>query len=211
MYLSRVQLNTGKRSTKLALASPARIHGAVENCFTDREERKLWRVDRLGGDEYLLILSPEKPCLSGLKEQFGFPGTPDEIRSYDEFLDRIEEGSVWQFRLAANPVHAVKKEGEAREDRGKVMAHATERYQLEWLEGRALKNGFSIDRDSTLVVSSEWKVFYRKGSTARVTLRETVFQGLLRVEDPPLFRNALTCGIGRGKAYGMGLLTVMRV
>ena len=36
------------------------------------------------------------------------------------------------------------------------------------------------------------------------------FEGLLRVTDAALFREALTRGIGRGKAYGLGLLTLMR-
>ena len=36
------------------------------------------------------------------------------------------------------------------------------------------------------------------------------YEGLLTVTDVQAFREALTNGIGRGKAYGMGLLTVMR-
>ena len=35
------------------------------------------------------------------------------------------------------------------------------------------------------------------------------FEGILTVTDPELFCRALTEGIGRGKAYGMGMMTVM--
>ena len=36
------------------------------------------------------------------------------------------------------------------------------------------------------------------------------YEGLLTVTDAAKFREALTSGIGRGKAYGLGLLTVVR-
>lgn len=36
------------------------------------------------------------------------------------------------------------------------------------------------------------------------------YEGTLRVVNPLLFRQALTNGIGRGKAYGLGLLTIVR-
>lgn len=208
MYLSRVKLNANKRSTELALASPNKFHGAVESCFLDKADRKLWRIDKLGGNYYLLILSPEKPCLSNIKDQYGFQESADEIKNYDKFLQKIEEGSVWQFRLVANPTYTVKKE---RNERGKVKAHVSERYQMEWLNDKALSNGFSVLTEGSCVVGSEWKVFYKKGYTSKVRFKETVFQGILRVEDLALFQNALIHGIGRGKAYGMGMLTIMRV
>ena len=42
-------------------------------------------------------------------------------------------------------------------------------------------------------------------------LLAVTYEGVLTVTDTELFCKALTEGIGRGKAYGMGLLTVARV
>ena len=42
-----------------------------------------------------------------------------------------------------------------------------------------------------------------------VSLLAVTYEGLLTVTDAALFRRTLTEGIGRGKAYGLGLLTVM--
>lgn len=207
LYLSRVRLNVKKRSTQLALASPNKFHGAVERCFLDKNERKLWRVDKLGNNYYLMILSPEKPCFSSIKEQFGFCGDMDEIKCYDNFLQSIQKDSVWQFRLAANPTRSI-DDGDKK--RGKVVAHVSEKYQMEWLKKKALKNGFTVLTDGSCVVESEWKTFYKNDNGSRVRLKETVFQGILRVDDVKLFQNALVNGIGRGKAYGMGLITIMR-
>ena len=42
-------------------------------------------------------------------------------------------------------------------------------------------------------------------------LREATYEGVLTVTDVDKFKELLCNGIGRGKAYGMGLLTVMRL
>lgn len=208
MYLSRVRLNVEKRNTQLVLASPNKIHGAVERCFSEKGERKLWRIDKLGGNYYLLIVSPEKPCFSDIKKKYGYVEDADEIKSYDRFLQSIQDGSIWQFRLVANPTRS---ENKGQETRGKVVAHVSERYQMEWLNEKSLKNGFTILTEGSCVVGSDWKTFSRNGSRSKVRLKEAVFQGVLKVDNADLFRKALINGIGRGKAYGMGLMTIMSV
>lgn len=198
----------------MAMASPSKFHGAVENCFAVedhsslRENRKLWRIDRLGGNYYMLLLSPDKPDLGEIKEQFGFEEDMDEIKGYDALLERITEGSIWQFRLTANPTHTVKN---GKQERGKVVAHASDKFQMEWLYQKAEQNGFTVLTEDSCIVESDWKIFYKRENKNRVRLKETTYQGVLRVDHEDLFRNALINGVGRGKAYGMGLLTVMRV
>ena len=208
LYLSRIRLNTQKRSTQLALASPSKFHGAVEACCNYSNERKLWRIDPLKGNRYLLLLSPEKPNLTSIKEQYGYPEDADEIKCYDALLDNITEGSIWQFRLTANPTHSLPPSGSGR---GKVVAPTSEKYQMEWLTKKASQNGFSLLSDESCVISSGWKAFHKANTKKKVQIKETTYQGILRVDEVSLFREALTHGIGRGKAYGMGLLTVMRL
>ena len=71
MYLSRVELDPTRRSTMAALAAPQKLHGAVESAFGGERCRRLWRLDRLGEQLYLLLLSEDAPELSGVVEQFG--------------------------------------------------------------------------------------------------------------------------------------------
>ena len=71
MYLSRIKLNTSLRKTMQALAAPNLFHGAIESSETDERTRKLWRIDTLYGDRYLLILSENKTDFSTVAEQFG--------------------------------------------------------------------------------------------------------------------------------------------
>lgn len=205
MYLSRVLLNLSKRKTQMAFVSPNKFHGAVEEAFPEKEKRTLWRVDTLRGKHYLLILSVSKPDLSGIVEQFGYPGVGGETREYDGLLDRIKKGSVWRFRLAANPVHSLGTE----RGRGKVAAHVSEKYQMEWLMKQSEKKGFCILPESLCVRESNWKIFNKKNSPQKVRLLQVVFEGVLQVEDVEIFKDTLVNGIGRGKAYGMGLLTIV--
>ena len=208
--MSRVRLNTENRATQMAMVSPNKFHGAVEGCFEKEEQRKrnLWRIDSLHGQQYLMIVSRERPALDRIREQFGYCDDADEIKNYDVLLNSIEESSVWHFRLTANPTHSVKQEGTTR---GKVTAHVSERYEMEWLEQKARQNGFSVLTEGSCVAGSDWKIFRKEGRGPRVRLKEVIYEGILRVEDVDLFRNALVNGIGRGKAYGMGMITIMRI
>ncbi len=206
MYLSRIQLDISKRRTQLALASPSKLHGAVEEAFSQKQRRNLWRIDTLGGNTYLLILSSEKPQLSNITDQFGYENIAGESKNYGKLLSRVEKGSTWHFRLVANPTRSIKKEGE----RGKVTAHTAEKYQLEWLKLQSEKKGFYIFPDTVRVQGSNWKVFYKQGSKQKVRILEVAFEGRLKVEDADVFKDALVNGIGREKAYGMGLLTIAR-
>ena len=207
MYLSRVELDSTRRSTMTALAAPQKFHGAVERAFSGERRRRLWRLDRLGEKLYLLVLSEEIPDLSGAAEQFGTGAVP-ETRNYDPLLERITPGSRWQFRLAANPTKSCKDPVDP-QARGTVMAHCTTQYQKQWLLDRAAKHGFVLTEDSFTVTRVQWHHFAKHG-TRPVSLLAVTYEGVLQVTDPEEFRALLCQGMGRGKAYGLGLLTVMR-
>lgn len=204
MYLSRVELNLMHRAVAKALVSPNMLHGAIEQSFAGPRGRNLWRIDTIGDKTWLLVLSHDKPDFTRLAVQFGASGW--ESRAYEPLLQRIEEGSVWHFRLTANPT--VSKSG-ARDERGKVLGHITPAYQKQWLFARAEKHGFSLSEQEFDIVQSRWLRF-RKGTEGGrpVTLLSVTYEGSLTVTDPTKFTQALTEGIGRGKAYGLGLLTV---
>jgi len=44
--------------------------------------------------------------------------------------------------------------------------------------------------------------------SGRVTLQTVTFEGIARITDPELTRRSLLGGVGAGKAYGLGLLTL---
>lgn len=206
MYLTRMELDTSKRKCAMALSSPGLFHGAIEEAFPQRD-RKLWRIDSLNGTTYLLLLSKDKPELGSAAEQFGTEWGW-QSRSYDGLLDSVRSGDRRRFRLTANPV-ITKSAGSG--NRGTVTAHLTYAQQEKWLLDRAEKYGFSLKEGEFSVTQSEW-VSFRKGKDKcrPVSFKAATFEGILTVTDAELFREALCGGIGREKAYGCGLLTVLR-
>lgn len=192
-----------------ALESPGILHGTVESSLEGPRQRNLWRIDHLNGKCFLLILSHSRPNLAHISDQFGRIGDAGEIRNYGTLVQRVADGQTWRFRLRANPIHsaATPKTGE----RGRIHAHVTTEQQRRWLMEKAQKNGFSVEEDDFDVVDARWYTFAKKRNESNmVTIRTATFEGILCVSDTALFIRALTGGVGKAKAYGCGLLTIMQ-
>ena len=208
MYLSRVELDITKKQTQIALISRNKFHGAVEAafcCTTENRSRNLWRLDKLAGKIYLLILSKEKPDLYGIVRQFGTPGSLCETKEYDALLNRVTEQSVWRFRVVANPTKCIRDE----DGRRKRIAHTTLKYQMKWFVEQGEKHGFQIMEDKLQIMESTWLMF-NKQNERMVRAFAVTYEGILKVNDVEKFKEILTEGLGREKAYGMGLMTTMR-
>ncbi len=208
MYMTRVRLDSSKRKTMEALANPNLMHGAVEHAFTDYGSRHLWRIDPLHGVYYLLIVSEIAPDTAGIVSQFGMEPASESsaVRAYTPFLDKIQQGSRWHFRIAATPTHSV-SQGEGK--RGKVYPHVSPRHQIQWLIDQGRRHGFEVSEDAVQILQDR-QVTFRKGEQhrTRVSMIHVVFEGTLKVTDADAFREALVKGIGREKAFGSGMLTI---
>ncbi len=193
-----------------ALVSPNIFHGAVEAAFPGKRTRKLWRIDRIGKHCYLMLISVEKPMFEQAVKQFGFLDRKEkwETKEYHTLLERVQNNTVWHFRLVANPTISVSN---GRGKRGCVHAHVTSFYQKKWLLERCEKNGFWIDDNQLAVIENKWQKFY-KGSERKnmVNLLAVTYEGILQVTDAEKFRRTLLEGMGRGKAFGMGMLTIAK-
>lgn len=209
MYLTRLELDIKKRKTLLAFASPSIFHGLVESAFIGERKRNLWRIDNLNGSYYLLILSEDKPDLTNVTKEIGV-GDSWETKDYNILLSRVSNDSSWHFRLTANPTYTVKTEGK---QRGRVCAHSVAKYQRMWLVNQASKHGFYVGEEEFEIVESKWQHFYKgrgNNKSNKVSILTVTFEGVLKVTDSDLFKQMLVSGIGRQKAYGVGLLTLVR-
>ncbi|MDF7668689.1 type I-E CRISPR-associated protein Cas6/Cse3/CasE [Lactobacillus sp. ESL0703] len=208
MYLSRVQIDVDNRQKIKDLTQLSAFHNWVEQSFPDEISagerlRHLWRLDRLSGNLYLLVLSENQPDRNKLS-RYGVADTVI-IKDYDNFLSKIEQGQMMQFRLTANPSYRPK-------DQNKIFPHVTVAQQTKWLADRAEKSGFRVkytaDEQSFDIVSRDWPLLSYRGGR-RVRLSRVTFEGTLQVVDVKLFKKTLINGLGREKAFGMGLMTVI--
>lgn len=146
--------------------------------------------------------------------------------------DRVQAGDEFVFRLRANPTRRVHTRLKPDDPlKGKRVELQREEDQLAWLQRKGENGGFALQAvraihdDSGAVerlfdralehgkgiadVRSipETKARGRKGGN-KLHFGSVLFEGRLRVTEPDCFRRALQNGIGTGKAYGFGLLSI---
>ena len=210
MYLSRVEIDIENRRKIKDLTHIGAYHNWVEQAFPqeikDQERsRKLWRIDKLQGKSYLLIQSPTKPDLEKL-ERYGVAAS-GEVKAYDKFLDNLEEGRTYNFRVVLNPVVSLTNpEGK----RGRVVPYLKVEDQMKFFLDRTEKNGFSVDPDQVMIVERAY-VNLKKQNKRPVRLVKVAYEGLLTIEDLDKFGALLLNGFGKKKAYGFGLMTLIPV
>jgi CRISPR system Cascade subunit CasE len=222
---TRILLNPQKRGGRKLLTNPQAMHAAVRASFppdlADASARILWRVDQSDHEHVLYIVGPEEIDLPVIVDQAGWPSRPGETADYRPLLDSLRIGHERAFRLTANPVRSLPADGA---ERGRVVPHVTPAQQVQWLVEKAPRHGFEIrsrtdgtgDEVPDLIVDRRKDLSFarhdpRSERAGRVTLRSARFEGTLRITDADVFRETLTRGLGRGKAYGCGLLTVARI
>lgn len=243
MYFTQIELNPVRRQTKRFLGEPESLHAAIAALFPRSWEdvgRVLWRVDNTSRGLFLYLVSMYKPDATSLVEQAGWPeGAPARTVEYDRFLESIEDGQCYRFRLKANPTHTPWVQGK----RGKPMPHVTERYQRQWFAQKCAALGIechdaltenhessdeTFGTDTSFVICERGRqVFYKNAfrgeklrddvtssasrySRHRIAITYAVFEGVLKVKDADKLRKALCEGIGREKAYGCGLMTLAK-
>lgn len=210
MYLSRVEIDYENRLALKELNHLGAFHNWVEQSFPEEfknneRTRKLWRIDTLQNKTYLLIVSEDKPYFERL-EKYGLKGTA-ESKDYDEFLNTLKNKDQMMFRAVLNPNKSIFDKSQTR---GRVVPLLKENEQINYLIERSEKNGFSLDSRDFYIFKSGYETLY-KPNGFKLNLMKTEYQGKLTITDVEKFKRALTNGIGKKKAYGFGMLTVLPI
>lgn len=204
MYLTRLTLDPRSAQARRDLADAYEMHRTLARAFVADEHsapaRFLWRLEA-GNNAWttpvVLVQSQQAGDWSALQ---GLPNyLQREIESKSLRLQEwIEGGARYRFRLQANPTVT---------RQGKRYGLTGEEEQLAWLSRQGARHGFEVE---AALVSASDVLASRKGDS-RISLRRVCFEGYLRVRELTAFSKALEQGIGPGKAFGCGLLSVARV
>lgn len=230
IYLSRLAPNLRDRDARRDLADCMRMHRTLMNAFPDglsstgaarAEAGILYRVEATAGETIvLLVQSAIPPDWAHLPTSWLHPDSEPQVKEITEALGRVGTGSLLRFKLVANPTRKIgtKTGDDGRKNNGKRVKLRGEQEWLRWLERKAEQSGFRLkavraaphvpDVRSACELRATGRKGLPDGSSRRLTFFGVVFEGRLEVVDGALFHAGLRAGIGPGKAYGYGLLSL---
>ena len=202
MHLTRLWLDPLAPQARRDLADPYDMHRTLARVFVDAEtqapSRFLWRLEASSAwcDPQLIVQSNPPGNWAWLDEMTGYLKQPVETRvvAIDTLL---QPDARYRFRLLANPTVT---------RGGKRYGLTSEEAQLAWLSRQGGRRGFHVEM--ALVTASDMLVS-RKGQV-RIQLQRALFEGILQVRDVAALADAVQAGIGPGKAFGCGLLSLAR-
>lgn len=176
----------------------------------------------------LLVQSAAPPNWSHLSPDYLEPSTAERpnptCKRVDDLYGNLTGGQTLLFRLRANPTKKVDTRSGPNGERrnGRRVALRGEAEQQEWLRRKGRQHGFEVlattSKPDVLDVRATEPGHVtglrrapgsgEEGAQQRLTFGSVLFEGRLRIADVDALRDALVRGIGSGKAYGFGLLSI---
>jgi len=205
MYLSRLTLDPGHPRVRRDLGNLYELHRTLARAHAPDAQspphRFLWRLERsqlTAGNVVLLVQSAGGSDWTSLAKQTGY--AVEILGNKEVDLERLIQPDVrYRFRLQANPTVT---------RNGKRWGLVREEDQLAWLDRQGSQHGFRI---LACVRAASERLQARHASTGKpITLQSALFEGQLEATDPGRLRQAILNGLGHGKAWGCGLLSVAK-
>lgn len=227
MYLSRLVLNPRDRRVRRDLSDCQELHRTLLSAWPDFDAARgararcglLYRVDTDDRRDRVRILvqSADPPMWDRLPATYVLD---HETKPLHAVYAALQPGMRLRFRLRANPTKRLKRPGVSPEAQRLVCKRVDlrrEEDQVAWLERKGREQcGFRITHVQVspevpnLRTQPEPLLQGQRGDD-HLTFRSVLFEGELEVTDVERFRQALAGGIGSGKAYGFGLLSIAPV
>lgn len=204
MYLSLLMLNLRSRQVRSELASPYEMHRTIMQAFPDGQKRDaagvLFRLDMdaRSGQPVLLVQSRVEPNWHVLKADYLAAGVNPQVKEYDL---KLRSGQTLAFRLRANPT--VKRDA-------KRCGLYKEDEQQGWLLRKGADHGFRVLQVAISHTDTAKGEIHRADISHDLTLLAVRFDGVLQVVDPVRLRDTVESGVGSGKAFGFGLLSLAK-
>jgi CRISPR system Cascade subunit CasE len=206
--LTRIRLNRRSPAVRRDLDDAVNLHKTLmrlaPNALGPQARQQaglLFRLDHQPAPT-LLIQTAQPPDLTALPATYGTAQT----RDLTPMFAALTPGLLVRYRITANastrqPDREDHRLGGPRK-RGKVI-HLTGEQALTWWNRRATSAG--LDLHTTDATRCAFRTRPGEPGPCHPLTR---FDGIATITDPDSLIHALTTGIGRGKPYGAGLLTL---
>lgn len=202
-WLTRIVLDTRRQDVRHDLRDAVALHQRVMQLVPDQYPGRprqaagvLFRFEDDRVRPSLLVQTRVRPVPSRLPVWYGHVQSKD----LGPLLAALRPGVAMNYRIVAN---TSKRLGRTSDHPGRMVPLRGPDAEQWWMR-RAAACGLSLRSANTTPVNDMC------GSKAGQLVRHaaTQFDGIMVVTDPDVLRSAILAGIGRGKAYGCGLLSV---
>jgi CRISPR system Cascade subunit CasE len=204
MYLSKLKLNDRDRAVRYDLSDAHALHQRIMLAFPDQQRdtpRTDWNVlfRQEPDSDLILVQSSIDPDWTKFP-----PGylTQHDSKPFSPTTSHLELGRTLQFRLKANPS---KRDQKTR----KLVGIFHQADQLAWLDRQAAQHGFVVKSVDVIPTPSIYGI--KAKGTPPIRILTVLYQGVLEITDSAQFTAAIQQGIGRGRSYGCGLLSIARL
>lgn len=216
IYLSKLVLNKNSTEVRRDLNDCNELHRTIRTIFlrtrnnnkvVGDEGRLLYRLgeDLQRKEVYLLIQSEVVPDWSQLPKGYLVNKADSMVCKVIDFVyDYLSEGMVVKFHLRANPT--TRQPGTR-----KRKALKTDDELKEWIKRKGSQHGFELLSVTTeITVEKGTRKPNNSPSSEKKTMffNAVTFEGQLQITNKELFIAALKFGLGSGKGYGFGLLSI---
>ncbi|MGY5051887.1 type I-E CRISPR-associated protein Cas6/Cse3/CasE [Streptomyces sp. 900105755] len=206
VHLARIPLNPRSRDVHNDLRDHTALHRRVSALFPDQAGTSprtahniLYRLEREHTGPILLIQSTGI-TINRNALPTTYTTTDIDYRELTPLLDWATSGRTIRYRIDANPLKTEHTPGR-RGHRVPLTGDAA----LTWWERKANHAGLT---PHLVLDTPQPPVLATRGHNKRARLTVTRFDGIATITDPHALRHAITTGIGQGRAYGLGLLSI---
>lgn len=211
LWLTRIVPDTRSQDARRDLAGAIGMHRRIMSLFPsdagpDPRARFgiLFRTEDTPTGPNLLIQSTHEPDTSLLPDNYGTALT----RPLDALIDAIRPGLTIRYRCAASPVRKPGTTTRALYNLPPVIP-LTGAAADEWWLRQADQSGLKpLTHHSHPLDAARGERRPANAPPQRIRHARTQFDGTAAIIDTDLLRTAINGGIGRGKAYGCGLLSI---
>lgn len=206
-FLARIRPNPLSRDVQRDLRYAAEMHKTlmrlVPDALGDSPRRKtglLYRVDDTEHDTFLLVQSTTPPATERLPPRYGTA----QVKDLTPMFAALRKDLAVRYRVTVSPVKRERLPLERKGERGRLLPlHGADADR--WWTAKASQAGLhlltAVPTLAAAAVSSPKDPRHVRHPLIR-------YDGTATVTDPDALAEALLTGIGRGKAYGAGLITL---
>jgi len=195
----------------------------------DCHQSILYRMDAEAGLQRVFVLSTAEPDWGKAFHNASVLLDARRPCVTREVSIMVRRGQTWRFRLRANATRRAPSSPIDKENKKRPRFAVKEAGQIPWLQRQGDMHGFSVTPEWVRVMSSGMQVSWRKKleesseveaaqcdpKDAKGMFKNKLmkhwrvdYEGILQVTCPTKYVDALISGIGPGKAFGFGLLSI---